>query len=166
MITSTQHCPDLEALFTGISDGDKAICEHAFSCPDCSVVLEEHRQMEKDLFRLVDPLPPPDFTAQVMAKVATAPAPIATEVRAGVGILLVAVSLFLTFLFSGGRSMADLGATLAQALVQAHATLVALATGLQAVWGTAAVPFVAISLALIVASLLGLRRLTAAPQSA
>src|SRR5258706_10475493 len=38
-------------------------------------LLEEHRQLEKDLLRLADPLPPPDFVHQVMQKVAAAPAP-------------------------------------------------------------------------------------------
>ena len=37
-------------------------------------LLEEHRQLEKDLLRLADPMPPADFVHAVMAKVATAPA--------------------------------------------------------------------------------------------
>ena len=38
------------------------------------LLLEEHRQLEKDLLRLADPLPPPDFLAKVMTRVAAAPA--------------------------------------------------------------------------------------------
>src|SRR4051794_12056517 len=36
-------------------------------------LLEEHRQLEKDLLRLADPPPPPDFVSKVMAKVAAQP---------------------------------------------------------------------------------------------
>ena len=39
-----------------------------------TTLLEEHRQLEKDLLRLADPLPPPDFLANVMSRVAVAPA--------------------------------------------------------------------------------------------
>ncbi|MDQ3262693.1 MAG: hypothetical protein M3Y59_03375 [Myxococcota bacterium] len=160
------QCPELESLFLGIAEGDEGICEHAFACPACSAVMEDHRQLEKDLFRLVDPLPPMDFTAQVMAKVAAAPAPVASEVKAGLGILAVSLALLVLGLVTRGGSLAEAGTVLARGLLTAHDLGVALFTGLQAVWGTAAIPFVAVSLVLLVTSLLGLRRLTAAPQSA
>jgi len=166
MSTQFDSCPELETLFVGIADGDEAICEHAFSCPACSVVLEEHRQLEKDLFRLVDPLPPMNFTAQVMARVEAAPVPVASEVKAGLGILAGVLALFLALLLTRGGSLAEAGTGLARGLVATHDLLIALTTGLQALWGTAAIPFVVISLVLLVTSLLGLKRLIAAPQSA
>src|SRR5437870_13897110 len=54
---------ELEAMLEGLSDEER------------EALLEEHRQLEKDLLRLADPLPPADFVHRVMQKVATAPAP-------------------------------------------------------------------------------------------
>src|SRR6478672_7907016 len=54
---------ELEAMLAELSPEEREL------------LLEEHRQLEKDLLRLADPLPPPDFVHQVMRKVATAPAP-------------------------------------------------------------------------------------------
>ena len=60
---SPMTCPELETLFVGIAEGDETVLAHAAECPACSALLEEDRQLEKDLFRIQDPLPPPDFTA-------------------------------------------------------------------------------------------------------
>ena len=43
--------------------------------------------MEKDLYRLADPLPPPTLVANVMARVATEPTPLRRELWAGIPIL-------------------------------------------------------------------------------
>lgn len=75
MTPSTPQCPDLEVLFIELEAGHGPALEHAEGCPLCAAVLEEHRQLEKDLFRLADPLPPPDLVHQVMARVAASPAP-------------------------------------------------------------------------------------------
>ncbi len=54
-------CPELEALVLAQSEHDPDALAHLRSCPDCAAQVEEHRQLEKDLFRLVDPLPPADL---------------------------------------------------------------------------------------------------------
>ena len=55
--------PELNALLAELADSDEARDE----------LIEEHRQLEKDLLRLVDPLPPHDFVQSVMKKVAATP---------------------------------------------------------------------------------------------
>jgi hypothetical protein len=165
MNTPLEH-PDLEALVIGVMEGDEEILAHARSCEACGAVVEEHRQLEKDLFRIQDPLPPPNFTMAVMAKVANAPAQVGHELRAGLGILFVSVGLFLGFCFSGGNSLGDAGAAIARLVVGARALLIGLARGVEAVWGTATVPLLALTLAILVTSVLGLRRYALAHSSA
>lgn len=165
MSPTTNDCPELETLFVAVAEGDQAVLEHAFACPDCSAILEEHRQLEKDLFRVVDPLPPPNFTRAVMAKVASAPAPVSSELKVGLGVLLASVGSFLALFISNG-SWADVGASVARGVVGGRTLLVAASNGLEALWGTAAIPFVGICFVLLLTSLFGLRRLVSAPQSA
>lgn len=162
----TSSCPDLEALFVGVAEGDETMLEHAAACSACAFLLEDHRQLEKDLFRIQDPLPPPDFTAMVMAKVAEAPVPVAAELKTGLAILFVAAGLFLTAVLAGGATAADVGAGFARLVVELRALAVAATNGVEAIWTTAAGPAVAVSVLLILSSLLWFRRLTSAPQSA
>ena len=58
---NSSQCPDLEVLFGEMAEGSGPALEHAGTCHLCQAVIEEHRQLEKDLYRLVDPLPPPSF---------------------------------------------------------------------------------------------------------
>ena len=58
----TPHpCPDLEVLFAELDAGEGLALDHAAECEACSAVLEEHRLMEQDLFRLAD------FTTVIIA---------------------------------------------------------------------------------------------------
>src|SRR5271156_1517651 len=84
-------CPDLETLLLAQVDGSGDCQEHVASCPQCAAVLEEHRQLEKDLFRLADPLPPADLVAKVMQRGAAEPLPLRSEIRVGVSILAATV---------------------------------------------------------------------------
>lgn len=54
-------CPDLEVLFTELEAGEGPALDHAAECAACAAVLEEHRLMEQDLYRLADPLPRPPW---------------------------------------------------------------------------------------------------------
>src|SRR2546430_11594113 len=56
--TLFRSCPDLEQIFEELAEGKGPALEHARGCPLCAEILEEHRQLEKDLFRLADPMPP------------------------------------------------------------------------------------------------------------
>ena len=163
---SENLCPELETLVLGVAGGDEKLQAHARSCPSCAAALEEHRQLEKDLFRLVDPLPPPDFTRMVMARVAAAPAPLGREVKAGGGILVVSLALFVGFLVRGGTTWAGAGVGFARALLELRTVAVALGNGLTALWSTAAIPLVAISYLVLATTLFGLKRLAGSTQSA
>jgi hypothetical protein len=152
-------CPDLEVLFTELAEGGGPAVTHAKGCPHCSEVLEAHRQLEKDLFRLVDPNPPPDFVSTVMARVATAPVPLRAELRAGIAIVCGALVLFAASLALGPGSLAGLGLKLANAVVYGRSVMVGLTSGVEMMWRTAALPMT-VSLALVLATALySLRRL-------
>lgn len=156
-------CPDLEVLFTEAAEGKGPAFEHARTCPACLALLEEHRQLEKDLYRLADPLPPPDFVRRVMAKVAKAPAPASSELKVGLAILVVALTVPLATWVLQGGSLASLATAVADAVVGTRPFLAALASALGALWSTAALP-VAASIALIlICGLVGLKRLAGLP---
>ena len=82
-------CPELETLLVGVAEHDAEALAHLKTCPDCAFFAEQHRQLEKDLFRLADPMPPVDFVQSVMARVALEPAPTRVELRTGLSILAV-----------------------------------------------------------------------------
>lgn len=151
-------CPDLELLFNELADGHGPALEHAASCPACAALVEEHRQLEKDLFRLADPLPPANLVSQVMAKVQQAPAPMSTEIRAAALIVLVALGLTFASFLARGIGLAQIGADLASLVLNGRAVLLALGSAMAAAWRTSALPL-AIGLSFLLAlSLVGLKR--------
>lgn len=152
-------CPPLEALFDELSDGRAQALEHARSCERCAELLEEHRQLEKDLYRLADPLPPPDFVHQVMAKVAAAPKPVRSEVWGALAILVAALGLSALTFFAGGGNLGTFGVWVASFLVDLREIGVALASAATALWKIAAFPLTAALAVVLILSLLGLRRL-------
>ncbi len=161
----SQTCPDLEVLFDELHEGHRPALEHAKSCESCAAILEEHRQLEKDLYRLADPLPPPDFVHKVMQKVADSPTPLRSELVVfgaicGTALLLGAV----TFL-AGEGNWGALGARLASALVEIRAFAVALASGLSTLWKVAELPLTGGLFIVLMAALFGLRRLVGASLS-
>jgi hypothetical protein len=157
-MTPTQ-CPDLEVLFTELEAGEGTALDHAATCPLCSAVLEEHRQLEKDLYRLADPLPPPTLVATVMARVATEPTPLRRELWAGIPILVASLAVGLGLLITNDQALVRLGAALAAMVTDGRALLQGLASGASALWNTAAGPVAAILVFLLIVSLSGLKRL-------
>jgi hypothetical protein len=153
------QCPDLEVLFTELEAGKGPALDHAATCPLCSAVLEEHRQMEKDLYRLADPLPPPTLVASVMAKVATEPTPLRRELWAGIPILVASLAVGLGLLITNDQALVRLGAALAAMVTDGTALLQGLASGANALWNTAAGPVAAVLVFLLIVSLSGLKRL-------
>jgi hypothetical protein len=126
-----------------------------------TALLEEHRQLEKDLLRLADPLPPPDFLAKVMVRVAEAPARPVSAVDVWSAVAIVAVTLVLAvgaLLVSGGASSGGFGLALASLVVQLRESLVAIGSALLALWTTAALPMVVGLSLMLVATLTALRR--------
>lgn len=128
-----------------------------------AALLEEHRQLEKDLLRLADPLPPPDFLQKVMTKVAEAPArPLSrADVWSAVAIIGAALSLALVAWVAGGGAVGSgsFGLALAAFVVKLREGLVATGTALNALWSTAALPTVLGLSLLLVAALAAIRRL-------
>jgi hypothetical protein len=141
--------PEVEALLAEIAGTDE----------ERARIAEEHRQMEKDLYRLADPLPPHDFVQSVMQRVEAAPArPISRgDVVIGITIVFGAIAAGVTTLVAG-TDAAGVGLAIANLTIEVRSGLVAMGSGLLAVWATAALPM-AIGLCLSVwLSLASLRR--------
>ena len=104
-------------------------------------LLEEHRQLEKDLLRLADPMPPPDFVHAVMAKVAVAPArtPAKSEVVMAAVIVLAALGASV-LAFSAQGNVGTAGLEFTRVVLQLRDTVVGLGSALEALWRTAALP--------------------------
>ena len=131
-----------------------------------TLLLEEHRQLEKDLLRLADPLPPPDFLANVMSRVAVAPArPLSrADVWSAVAIVGVTVSLAVVALLVSGGVTGGFGLALASVVVKLREALVAGGSALLALWTTAALPTVVALSLLLAATLTAFRRLVSSAQ--
>ena len=122
-------------------------------------LLEEHRQLEKDLLRLADPMPPPDFVHKVMARVAVAPArpPAKSEIAMACVIVLAAMGASFFAFFAHG-DVGEIGLNFTRMVLQLRDTLVGLGSAISALWRTAALPLtVGLGLALA-ASLVGFKR--------
>jgi len=154
-------CPELETLLVAAAEHDAEALAHLRTCPNCAFLAEEHRQLEKDLFRLADPLPPVDFVQTVMARLALEPAPARVEIRTGLSILAVTLmGAVLAFVATHGK-IGLLGTRAASAVVAWRNLFFGISEALAAIWSTAAVPMVVTMAGLIVVSTLGLRRLAA-----
>jgi predicted anti-sigma-YlaC factor YlaD len=154
------NCPDTETLLLGQLEASEECLQHLKQCPNCAALLEEHRQLEKDLFRLADPLPPFDLVAKVMQRVAAEPLPVRHEVRVGFSILVATLmATVLSFVATRGP-IGLVGASVARALVSFKTTLFGLHNAVQVAWSTTTIPL-AVSLSLVLfLSLVGLRRVT------
>jgi len=153
------ECPELELLFTELSEGSGASLEHAKSCERCSEIVSQHRELERELFRLADPFPPSSFVSQVMAKVAASPVSTYRELKVGLAILFGAFAVALGVLVLGGGGVGQVGILAASAVVHSQTLLVGLSSAISAVWTTAALPML-LSLALVLfAALFALKRL-------
>lgn len=116
-------CPSLESLWLALEEGASGGKQHLESCPRCAGLLEAHRQLEKDLGRLVDPPPPADFVTAVMAKVDVAPLPLRRELFLGAFVFAAAALLIALFgaheglaVDSAQRALPALGVALVAAL--------------------------------------------------
>lgn len=146
---------------------DRELMETLFSelAPESEereALIEAHRLLESDLSRLADPLPPPDFLQNVMARVASAPAPAParSEVMTAMAIVGVTLAFAAVAYVSTGSVKSDFGLAVAQLVIVVRETLVAMGSALAALWRTAAVPMVAALGMMLLLSLLGLKRLT------
>lgn len=125
-----------------------------------AALLEEHRQLEKDLLRLADPLPPPDFLAKVMTRVAAAPARQVSraDVWSAIAIVAVTLSLAVAALLLSGGSTGSFGLALASLVVKLREGFVAAGSALVALWTTAALPTALALSCFLAAALAALRK--------
>lgn len=152
-------CPDLEVLFAQVAEGHGPALEHSQTCPACAAVLEEHRELEQELFRLQDPFPPANFVPQVMAKVAAAPVPASVELKTGFAILGTALALAFVLFVARGATAGQLGLSVAHWAVELRAIVLGLLRGITMAWMTAAIPVAATLAVLLSLSLVGLKKL-------
>lgn len=162
-MSAASRCPELDELFDAVIAGEGPALEHALDCAACSAVLEEHRQLEKDLYRVVDPLPPPDLVRNVMARVEAAPAPARRELTTGLGILGGAVVLSGAALARDPEALANLGRSLAYFVLDAPEALPRFVSGLSVLWSAVGLTGMAACTSLLLVSLLGLKRLSGGP---
>lgn len=143
---------DLEALIAEVATNDE----------ERSELLEAHRQLEKDLLRLADPMPPSDFVGQVMKRVASAPMRVnaKAEVATAAVIVAAAAALALAALMATGGLATGPGIALASTAVTVRELLVAAGSAFLALWTTAALPTVVASTLVLCGSLLALKRYT------
>lgn len=156
---NTHPCPDLEVLFTELEAGEGSALDHAAECAACGAVLEEHRLMEQDLYRLADPLPPPSLVANVMAAVAAEPVPQRREVWSGVAILLTSLVGGLGYLLLNDQALVRLGVGMASLAKEGPLFVDGLFSGAQALWTSAGLAVATTLALLLLSSLYGLKRL-------
>jgi anti-sigma factor RsiW len=147
-------CPDPEQLFVDLATGAPAAREHLEACADCAALVELHRQLEKDLHRLSDPLPPPDFVHQVMARVQAQPVAPARELLAFGGILAATLAALLALVLFDSATAGAWGTRVAS-----------WAVGGRDLAEAAALPVTVAAVMILAMMLVAARRLLAPPAS-
>jgi hypothetical protein len=147
--TDPKDDAELDAMLAELSPEERA------------ALLEEHRQLEKDLLRLADPLPPADFVHRVMQKVATAPAPApaAKDIALAVVITVGAMAAGLAAFATRGVGLDGLGLSIAGFVVHLKYLLAGLGSGFEALWRTAAVPLAVGLATMLIASFAALKKI-------
>jgi hypothetical protein len=121
---------------------------------------ESHRQLEKDLLRLADPMPPADFLQQVMARVDAQPARVSgAEVQTASLIAVTALAAAVASFMASGASADGLAVSFAKGLLSGREVLVGFSSALSAVWRTAGLPLTVAMAALVLVTVGGLWRL-------
>jgi hypothetical protein len=129
------------------------------------VLREEHRQLEKDLLRLADPLPPADFLACVMARVQAEPARRLSSRELVAGLLITTLLASGALLSVSVDGAAGLLSKLVQMTVLTHDCSVAAKSAVTNLWNTAPLPML-VALSLVLVSSLGLLRRVALQDAA
>jgi hypothetical protein len=127
-----------------------------------AALLEEHRQLEKDLLRLADPLPPPDFLERVMKQVARESEDRLSrrEVIFSMTLAVAALALGIALTLVGDPSASGVGLMFAKAVVTGRELVLGLGIGWSAVWKTAALPAVTGLAMMMGLTLVALKRMT------
>lgn len=141
---------------------EKLFADTAHDQADLALLKEAHRQLEKDLLRLADPLPPADFVSAVMAKVEAQPKRVpVSEIVSAVLIAVGALAASAVAFVSSGASPDGVAVSFAQTFVSAREVLVGCGSALSAVWRTAGLPLSIMLGMVVMVALVGFRRLVA-----
>lgn len=157
-------------MTTPLNDDEQELARlFAEAAPDAlerEALEEAHRQLEKDLLRLADPLPPADFVASVMAKVEAEPKRVSSsEIGSAIAIALLGLAASAVAFVRSGATPEGVTLQFAQSVVSAREVLVGFGSGLAAVWRTAGLPISVMLAVVVMVTLVGLRRLVA-PENA
>jgi hypothetical protein len=157
-------------MTTPLNDDEQELARlFAEAAPDAlerEALEEAHRQLEKDLLRLADPLPPADFVASVMAKVEAEPKRVSSsEIGSAIAIAFLGLAASAVAFVRSGATPEGVTLQFAQSVVSAREVLVGFGSGLAAVWRTAGLPISVMFAVLVMVTLVGLRRLVA-PENA
>ena len=147
------HCPDPEQLLLDLALEEPEARAHVAGCRDCASLVELHRQLEKDLLRLADPPPPPDFVHKVMARVQAQPVAPAREVWTFAGILAGTLAALGVLVLTDAGTAGAWGTRIASFVIGIRDGLEMTAQAGALVWETAALP-------LMVAAMMALLTLT------
>lgn len=157
-------CPELETLFQWVEEGSSEGEKHLAECEACAAIIEEHRQLEKDLLRLSDPLPPPDFIQQVMAKVEERPVPVRREIWTGAAIFAAALAGVVAVVGTDAVALGSLGTWIASASTEFKMLFFGTLSGVSTLFSHAMVPITAIASVMLMFVLMGVRRVAAGPK--
>ena len=152
-------CPDLEQLFEQVAEGRGPLLDHAHGCQSCSEILEQHRQLEKDLYRIADPLPPANFVNQVMLRVAAHHAPMRRNIVSALAIMAASIGAGVFAFVRSGYGLAEVGTSTASSFMTAKSLWLGVSTAVSALWSSAALPLALSMFAVLMICLFGLKRL-------
>lgn len=142
------------------SEIEALLSELAATDEERAAILEEHRLLEKDLLRLSDPLPPPEFFSQVMARVAQLPAEPTSraDMASALAIVGLALAAAAAALWSTD-GLSHIGLSFTTSILKIRDTFVASTSAVTAIWKTAAMPAAIVLSMMLTATLTVMRRL-------
>lgn len=158
---SATRCPDPERLALDLEEGQAWAFTHLEHCEACAALLEEHRLLERELFRAMDPAPPVDFVRSVMVRVEQAPAPPRTELLVGAMIFITALIALGTLVWTSAPSLGALSLETVGRAVERGRWLEGVAAASSTIWSVAGPALVVLSVLTLVFASLGLRKLSA-----
>jgi hypothetical protein len=124
------------------------------------VLREEHRQLEKDLLRLVDPLPPSNFFELVMTRVSKeSPLPSRREMIFAGTLVTASLAAAAAIFISTGMPASRIGMSIASAAVAWRESFVGLQSAFSVIWKTSALPVALGLVATLISGSLMLRKM-------
>lgn len=162
---SATRCPEPERLALDLDEGQEWALTHLEHCEGCAGIFEEHRLLERELFRAMDPNPPADFVSRVMVRVEQAPAPPRTELLVGGMIFLSALVALASLVVTSVPSLSAIPLDTVDRALARGRWLEGVAEGFSTVWSVAGPSLLILSVLTLVLASFGLRKLATSPTS-